>query len=144
MVLGSLAIVGLFLSSIATANIFQQSRFKHRLLLVDTSQSVSRETIDKAIAQSSEYLVDRKLIIIVKHAESAEVIWGHVDINYKVDFKTITRVLDGQTAVLIGLDGGIKNDYQNFESLNVFDDIDRMPMRRAELRKNNSLTPIRF
>lgn len=137
MVLSSLAIVGLFLSSIATANIFQQSRFKHRLLLVDTSQSVSRETIDKAIAKSSEYLIDRKLIIIVRQEENAEIVWGHVDTNDNVDLKTIERVLDGQTAVLIGLDGGIKNHYQNFDLLNVFDDIDRMPMRRAELRKNN-------
>jgi len=91
------------------------------------------------VAQAQEHttqLTDRRLQLIVLssdgnllHPMSES---GAIDERDKVIFSQLKA--PGQT-ILIGLDGGVKNYYQTIDWPAIFNDIDGMPMRRAELRQ---------
>ena len=132
-VLNLVAIIGLFLSSIAMANIFQQSEFKHRILIVTTDEDLTLSAIKQSLVRSREKLDERKLVVISKESNTAEVIWGVTTINSMLDNQSTQRRLENHKAVLIGLDGGTKAVYDSFDLTQVFADIDGMPMRKFEL-----------
>jgi hypothetical protein len=132
-VLNLVAIIGLFLSSIAMADIFQQSAFKHRLLIVTTGNDLARGTIRQLLMRSREKLIERKLVVISKENNTAEIIWGDVTIISLLDNQSIQRRLGEHKAVLIGLDSATKAVYDSFDLTQIFADIDGMPMRKSEL-----------
>lgn len=135
MLLQTAGIIGLFLSFIVTASLFEESRFKYRLLLLDVTQGLSIESIESLIKESENQLIARKLKIIAIDGSAIKVIFGVHSEHHGAELATIRQRLSGRTVTLIGLDGGVKADYDTFDLQKVFSNIDRMPMRRAELRK---------
>ena len=133
-VLCFVAVVCLFLSSDAMANIFEQSRFKHRLIIVKTDQSLSISSISQTITEFNRGISDRRLIIIVLNRDEVQVLPGNHTNDTKTQTQSIKHRLNGNQATLIGLDGGTKAYYDQFDLQQVFIDIDGMPMRRAELQ----------
>lgn len=134
MLLQTAMIIGLFLSFIATADLFEQSYFKHRLLLVDARQDLSIKLIKDSVEKSNKELIDRKLRVIAVHEDAIEYVFGIHSITTESELSSIQQRLRGRKIILIGLDGGIKAGYDHFDLKEIFKEIDGMPMRRAELR----------
>ncbi len=105
-------------------------RWKNRLLLVffDTPEGekayqAQRQHFEQQQAQLSE----RDLLIL----DDPSVVNDHSERF------NITDIEDGFTMILIGKDGGQKATYEGLTPPSrIFERIDQMPMRRAEMRKN--------
>ena len=110
-----------------------EHRWKERVVVI-TSESFdhpdARAQI-KAFEDSSDELDDR--LMVIYHVTPA---------GFRVQFDQEALPLDNKggdfdfKVVLIGLDGGIKYESRTFEPAEAYYGlIDRMPMRRAQMRK---------
>lgn len=138
-----LTIICLFCMNLNGQNL-EQHRWKNRIVIIKTKkeQSEKYQKQLKEFGNSNEAFRDRKLVL-----------YQVVDDQYKLtDFKNIARKesekislnlresllipIEQFEVILIGLDGGIKLQTTAMLSKeDLFNKIDAMPMRRAELRK---------
>jgi hypothetical protein len=78
-------------------------------------------------------LEDRDLVLIRISGEDADVVYGDATKPSGRVLREETEIGGGFHVILVGKDGGVKFRSETLvEDLNLFDIIDRMPMRRAE------------
>ena len=84
-------------------------------------------------------IFERDIIIIVIADESAYIKNNVLSDNFYKSLKKRLKYIDSiHEAILIGLDGKIKKTYNKDTDLNmIFSDIDKMPIRINEMKKNN-------
>lgn len=117
----------------------QALKWKHRVLLIDLSQVENKTILLEQLKLAKSELLERRLAIILLN-ETDTLVWNSDSnkatlANYEAEF--LSTRLNGEQALLIGLDGGSKAIYSVVNSTldlsRVYADIDGMPMRRAEL-----------
>lgn len=116
------------------ANTLSQQRWKNRIVIFKTSQ----EEINAKAAtlnQNSAALTERKLLIFAVSDDKTLVFTkqGEFSETTLVSLQEATSRLRNQNCILIGLDGGTKQIYEDLALKQIFADIDGMPMRRSEL-----------
>lgn len=117
-------------------------KWQNRAIVVFTDS----ENSDKFKAQKKELMAgmkgfeDRKLVLLHSTPEKFRKSLP-VDSEWMQDAGIYDEMLDKEAdfeVILIGLDGGVKlRQREILESKHLFSLIDSMPMRQAELRKNN-------
>ncbi|WP_269540657.1 DUF4174 domain-containing protein [Cerasicoccus fimbriatus] len=121
-----------------SAKSLEDFRWEHRILLAKIENEKQLAAFNLELDQYAPELLDRKLVVL--YTEGDHLWYRFLDTPPVESGKLIEQIgskLKDQDLVLIGLDGGAKAqfDWSNFELQNVFAQIDRMPMRRAELRE---------
>ncbi len=124
-----------------TSQDLQKHQWENRLILVLTDASENRE-FKKQISEleaHQEGLNERKLIIYQIKPDAFKTGFSNSS-EWSKDSKLFSdygNEVDSFRIILIGLDGGKKLEQTKFlSSEKLFDTIDAMPMRRAEMRKN--------
>ncbi len=115
-------------------------RWQHRLLLVssDSPDDMQAEAALRSLSADETALEDRRIIIYHITPDSFrrydKTSWNKSD---EVFNSYVDKTQNGQV-ILIGLDGGIKNRYPlHVKPETIWADIDKMPMRRQELRHSS-------
>jgi hypothetical protein len=103
-------------------------RWKNRLLLIYANNQEAISKQKNALDHQKEQVKERDLKIIFLE---------DFDIEEKAYLKKKFTLVDTFTIVLIGKDGGMKLKKKEFvEPQLIFDLIDTMPMRQAEMKKS--------
>ena len=117
-------------------------RWKHRLLIVETSNADALQQWEKLYEKQATSFEDRELIVLIngidgnlKQIPST----GNTKVRSSVDTESFVPLSDSEFVTLVGLDGGVKDvvPLKKFNIQEIFDQIDRMPMRASELRKRS-------
>lgn len=130
---GIVLITLLTINQLTMAQELKDFRWKNRILI--TNNSELKEAQLKELKNDSTGSSERKLIFLLSDHEQIKKIWPtSVDIlpGNSTMFKDENEVL------LIGLDGGVK--YRSEKAISkkeLFSLIDSMPMRAAEMKKDN-------
>lgn len=141
-----LLLLTLFMGNYAQAQLFQSHQWKNRIVVVVAENSDNQLFKDQlqVFEQTAEGMKDRKIVVYAIQQASYQ------QLNY--DSKTSEMKGQKSTAlyqqfkekekdfrvILIGLDGGQKFEKDEpISSEELFSQIDRMPMRRSELRRRN-------
>jgi len=120
-----------------------QFRWKNRIILIhDGGNDSLAERQIKALSQKMEGVKERDLLIFVLHAKGDSIteIGKSQDLGLSysqiVEERQIPR--DSFSFLLIGKDGGTKiKESKEVEVQKVFDTIDAMPVRQAEMRRKD-------
>ena len=120
-----------------TAQKLKQHQWKHRVLLL-MADSFENESLRKQVTEFNKYpndISERKIIFYevtpqyYKKVDNDNV----VELGQSALFDQYPIAKNKFIILLIGLDGGIKEKYQEFQSAQtIFDRIDTMPMRQRE------------
>tara|TARA_B100001250_G_scaffold210710_1_gene180818 strand:- start:2073 stop:2516 length:444 start_codon:yes stop_codon:yes gene_type:complete len=117
--------------------------WKNRLLLIflDNEDAETVESISSSLNKLSCDLNDRDMLIGWFTNEKQEINNIQINDNEIKNIKTRAKINGNTiTVLLIGKDGGIKARYNNMPDLKeVFSLIDRMPMRRSEMKKDKTV-----
>ena len=99
----------------------------------------SESFLIEKIKINEKKIFERDIIIIVIADESAYIKNNVLSDNFYKSLKKRLKYIDSiNEAILIGLDGKIKKTYNKDTDLNmIFSDIDKMPIRINEMKKNN-------
>ncbi|WP_371194001.1 DUF4174 domain-containing protein [Glaciecola sp. SC05] len=120
-------------------------QWQYRVLIINIEDLQSTDDLLDALSDNSQMIKERKLkVLLLKGLELVEApTTGDALIERtSLNAKAIQQGLAGKTSVLIGLDGGLKSFYdwptanQSINLRQVFADIDGMPMRQQQLRRN--------
>ncbi len=117
-----------------------QYRWEHRLVLIlaESPQSAFlQEQLDTLLADRAG-LDERKLIIIQATPDQVRMGMAGVWTAGSGIYKSYGSETEKEEVMLMGLDGGVKLRKQAMLSLEeLFDTIDSMPMRQAEMRNQD-------
>ncbi|QYA25062.1 DUF4174 domain-containing protein [Gramella sp. MT6] len=124
-----------------SAQSLSEYQWENRLLVIFTEAEDSKEYKEQVKELESEIigLKDRKLLIIQslpqKHKTVLPEESGWKDSNL---YQKMKKSGESFEVILIGLDGGVKlRQNEVLETKKLFDLIDSMPMRQAEMRREN-------
>ncbi len=128
---------------IATLILYQQSplqdyRWESRVLVIQADAEM--EQIN-AFLSEKEKLLDRDMVILVIDENQVFQHFPEEEISIKTeDLRQFLNWNDGEFHLaLIGKDGGIKRQREALvDPKSIYDLIDSMPMRRAEMRKGGN------
>ena len=114
-------------------------RWENRILLLITDET-NNEAVDKQISEfreSAKKLEDRRLLVfLVTKDRTFMGLAFDESINNDTLYKKYKVSRNPFEMVLIGLDGGVKERYTEYQALeNILALIDGMPMRREELSR---------
>lgn len=116
-------------------NSLKDYQWQFRILLINTDKIEKLEIFKEQLVQQREELDERKMMVIIVREENSDIVFPTVNDTIN-SYELVTR-LKHADALLIGLDGGSKVTYEitngQLNWLQVYADIDGMPMRRAEL-----------
>jgi hypothetical protein len=128
-------LIAVHVSAIAESkNTLNDYWFSKRVVLVKTT-ALDAKALSSLLHEYSFELSDRRLVVFSIINEEVEGLFTPKNETLELS-ETQLKSLDAQNSVfLIGLDGSLKSSYQSLELDKIFADIDRMPMRRSELRK---------
>ncbi len=123
------------------AQSFEKYQWENRLILIyseDVAESKLKEQL-KILKTHEEGLKERKLIIFQLNQDHYRQVFPKTtEWETRKESKKIESEKDFQV-YLIGLDGGVKLKQSKILSLeNLFQTIDSMPMRQAEMRRKNN------
>lgn len=111
-----------------------QYQWQHRLVLGKLASAQQLQTLTEQIQHTSQEIKARKLVFLLLYQDS---LYLHASEQVPCTElqKDVQNRLKQADFVLIGLDGGSKVSYshQTFSLEEVFNRIDLMPIRRAEL-----------
>lgn len=115
-------------------------QWKNRLILI-IAENEEDQNFQKQLAelqQDQDGLKERKLIIYkILPKNFSQGLESETWENGSALYQKYKTNASGFQVLLLGLDGGIKLDQSEILSLKkLFDTIDSMPMRQAEMRKN--------
>lgn len=140
----SILVIGLIASINLNAQNLDQYRWENRLLIIqsnDKNTTLYTNQI-KELSNSAYELKERKLIVFEVIGDQYRIINFSKNNNidkWKTTDKAFHKLLnkkDDVNIILIGLDGGIKLEKNKLlTKQELFNTIDAMPMRRAELRR---------
>jgi len=112
--------------------------WENRLLLAKASDTDELSLLNKQLDRYAAETLDRQLVVLVVRGDQLNTrnLLAPVAAPDAL-MKEVTRRLGDSDIALVGLDGGTKArfEWDEFELESVFAKIDRMPMRRAELRE---------
>ncbi len=133
--LGSVICTVLISQVVIASTLLTQFQWQYRILIVNSNDALHLSTLDRAREILKEELQVRKLLLITlsdNKTSCSPSICANLDLD---SLKNDVQIRPEQ-AILIGLDGGIKERYAmtEFEFDTLFGDIDLMPMRRAEMQ----------
>ncbi len=124
-----------------TAQSLSEYQWENRLVVIFTEADDSKEYMEQVKELESEIkgLKERKLLIIQsltqKHRTVLPEESGWKDSNL---YQKMKKSGESFEVILIGLDGGVKlRQNEVLETKKLFDLIDSMPMRQAEMRRKN-------
>lgn len=117
------------------AEVIRASRWQHRLLLIGapTASQAEFQRQKKLLAAEAKGLAERDFKII-------EVVYDQLTpADRQCWTRQLGQSLAGFRALLIGKDGGVKRtETQPLASADLFGTVDKMPMRRQEMRGKKS------
>ncbi|WP_269521262.1 DUF4174 domain-containing protein [Alteromonas sp. BMJM2] len=113
---------------------FSNIRWQHRILLVRVDDDVELKELIEYLDYSAPELTERKLLVL--GIDRKTVYPFSNSLSCLPSLPEVQRRLNSNKAVLIGLDGGIKEQYDVIDPVRIFSDIDSMPMRRRERQDN--------
>lgn len=127
----------------AQAYDLSQHQWRDRLLILaadDPADATLRDKLE-AVRQKQAGIEDRRLVVFQLSAHSGSVDGRTLSASDLSRLRKLLRIAPGQREMtLIGLDGGIKRRSDLGTDLEeIFAEIDRMPMRRAELDGRRAL-----
>ncbi len=123
----------LLFSNVMWSQNVKSHQWKNRVVVIsaDKTNATLAEYQSSILIREKEKLVDRS-IVIYKCIDKQCMFYDENQNLKKVQFD---KPVKGFSVVLVGLDGGEKFKSNNIEKASVFFDlIDKMPMRRQELR----------
>ena len=112
-------------------------KWKNRVIIVDCDRSTAQRFISE-FSEARAGVVDRDVVWFVMYGERFTTNYGG---DLSSSFAIVVRELLPQrkesmpSVVLVGKDGGIKSIETELDLGRIFDRIDAMPMRRAEMRE---------
>jgi hypothetical protein len=109
-------------------------RWQHRILLVRVDDDVELKELTEYLDYSVNELTERKLLVLGIDRKTVYP-FGN-SLSCLPSLAEIHSRLNRSKAVLIGLDGGTKEQYDVIDPVRIFSDIDSMPMRRRERQHN--------
>ncbi|NDW17276.1 DUF4174 domain-containing protein [Alteromonas genovensis] len=113
---------------------FTDMRWQHRILLVRVGDDVELKELTKYIDYTALELTERKLLVLGIDRKTVYPLNNALSCLPSLD--EVQHRLNSNKAVLIGLDGGTKEQYDVIDPVRIFSDIDSMPMRRRERQDN--------
>jgi len=109
--------------------------WNHRILVIRADES-EVEALQAELALEEEGIVDRDMVWFIRTPDRMISNYpGAVSEDFSVD--PMMERIRYRRAALIGKDGLVKSFYPRLNLEAVFSLIDSMPMRRAEMRRNN-------
>lgn len=112
--------------------------WSHRVLVAQCDNQEELSAFERQLDQFSAEVLDRKLVVFIVFEDSLHTrnLPTPTEQPERIN-QQIQQRLASHDVALIGLDGGTKArfDWDGFQMESVFALIDRMPMRRAELRE---------
>lgn len=113
---------------------FSNMRWQNRILLVRVDDDVELKELTEYLDYSVYELTERKLLVMGIDIKTVYPLSN--SLSCLPPLAEVQRRLNSNKAVLIGLDGGTKEQYDVIDPVRIFSDIDSMPMRRRERRDN--------
>ena len=113
---------------------FTDMRWQNRTLLVRVDDDVELKELTEYLDYSVNELTERKLLVLGIDRKTVYP-FGN-SLSCLPSLAIVQRRLNSNKAVLIGLDGGTKEQYDVIDPVSIFSDIDSMPMRRRERQDN--------
>lgn len=111
-------------------------KWNNRLLVIINDGKID---IEKKISRYKTEFFERDMVIV--EVDEKNVFIDHKKMSKRFSrslFKTIRKANSEHHLLLIGKDGKIKNSYPFEIDLNIiFSEVDRMPMRKYEMAKQN-------
>jgi hypothetical protein len=123
----SLLLISSSLVQMDNLNSLKELRWKHRIVL--TSEPVKADIVDE------NKILDLRILYFSTNPKPSTNYSGKT--SEKLWMECEQLLARESKVVLIGLDGGIKEVYDSLDWSQIFSDIDKMPMRRAELKRGN-------
>ena len=128
--------LALFCASISFGQNLEQHEWKHRVLVIASSEMENIEKQVKVLSKDKDGLEERKLVVYKTLPKKfSQGIDNSSWTKNESFFNDIKRKKNSFEVILIGLDGGVKLRQTQLLTLEkLFILIDGMPMRRAEMR----------
>ena len=118
---------------------FKDLQWNYRVLIVVSEDERQTQELLEDASRVSEELVERKLAVLVFEKavlEKEKLITFPYQLAFTDEMVKQVKMLSTKAnATLLGLDGGIKQEYEIVDWPTIFRHIDGMPMRKAELKK---------
>jgi hypothetical protein len=113
---------------------FSNIRWQNRILLVRVDDDVELKELTEYLDYSALELTERKLLVLGIDRKMVYPLSN--SLSCFPSLAEVQRRLNSNKTVLIGLDGGTKEQYDVIDPVRIFSDIDSMPMRRSERQDN--------
>jgi hypothetical protein len=117
---------------------FKQYQWEHRLLLVHGDSKASVQDLRSALEGAGADIAERHILWFVAGPDNlfsnASLPPGDERRN-PIHAALVQQKLPAERVLLIGKDGGVKGRYDSLDLDAIFTRIDGMPMRRAEMRR---------
>lgn len=119
-------------------------QWQYRVLLIDVRDLHSSKPLLMELSEHRQEMFERKLKVLLLNEHAVkEVVFADNDkvVPTHFAFAEIQKRLHSKSSILIGLDGGTKSFYDwpaaisPIDLMQVFADIDGMPMRRQEMQR---------
>ena len=115
------------------SNELRSYQWKKRILVIDLKTIEDEQRFMSEVRKVIDEYQDRKLMLIFANSTYSE-------FPHQISKGSLAQLIEAQQAnfILIGLDGGVKTTYSQttFSHQRLFDVIDGMPMRKAEIFGN--------
>lgn len=115
-------------------NDFDELQWQHRIILINDIEN--QDHVVQLLEQHKDEIQERDILWFVLSSDGIHT--NHtqplaVELKQNIDN---TYQLSSKQVILIGKDGGVKSRFSALQLNDIFNDIDAMPMRRAEMRGN--------
>jgi hypothetical protein len=117
---------------------FETYQWEHRLLLVRGDSKASAKALRTALEGAAEDIAERHILWFVAGPDdlfSNASPLPEEKQRDRIHAALMQQKLPDERVLLIGKDGGVKGRYDALDLAGIFTRIDGMPMRRAEMRR---------
>ena len=135
MFISFILLIFLNLDSLKSINHLSDLKWKNRVLVVVTNE---KEEIKDLITNFNNELNEREFVVIQLDDEKAFIDYTQMSKRFsKSILKKVKNISQEVYFVLIGKDGRIKNLFSKNTGMNeIFSEVDKMPMRINEMKRN--------
>ena len=135
MFISFILLIFLNLDSLKSINHLSDLKWKNRVLVVVTNE---KEEIKDLITNHNNELNEREFVVIQLDDEKAFIDYTQMSKRFsKSILKKVKNISQEVYFVLIGKDGRIKNLFSKNTGMNeIFSEVDKMPMRINEMKRN--------
>lgn len=135
MFISFILLIFLNLDSLKSINHLSDLKWKNRVLVVVTNE---KEEIKDLITNHNNELNEREFVVIQLDDEKAFIDYTQMSKRFsKSILKKVKNIPQEVYFILIGKDGRIKNLFSKNTGMNeIFSEVDKMPMRINEMKRN--------